>query len=141
MRTVVGRMTYRALGETTDHNPETVRRYIQGQAPSADFLTALVSRFELNADWLLTGRGPMKAADLKAAALAEANPDELLSAMAGRLETVCDRVERLEVFMQTMEVLVRHAEPKSKTEGKEANDGNGPDDRDRPDRVGDAITG
>ena len=34
-----GNHTFRRLGELTQTHPETVRRYMQGQAPSADFLS------------------------------------------------------------------------------------------------------
>ncbi len=42
-------MSYRELGELTGTNAETVRRYMQGQSPSVEFLTALCRRKGINA--------------------------------------------------------------------------------------------
>lgn len=103
----VGGRTYRAIAELTGSNAETVRRYMMGQAPSAEFLAALCQAIGLNAQWLLTGRGPMKASHIKAHALSEASAAELLSAMARTLERLTDRVERLEVFVTTLEAKLR----------------------------------
>lgn len=111
MHAVAGSMSYRALGDYTSQHPETVRRYMQGQAPSVEFLAALCSRFDLNAQWLLTGRGPQKQSDAKAHALREANPSELLSAVAEALERLTERVDRIELFVQTMETRLRGSMP------------------------------
>lgn len=107
MLTVVGRSTFRAVADATGLNSETVRRYMQGQAPSVEFLAALCSVYDVNAQWLLTGRGPIRQSDSRAHALREANPAELLSAIAEALERLTDRVDRIELFVQTMETRVR----------------------------------
>ncbi|RMH29601.1 MAG: hypothetical protein D6693_01745 [Planctomycetota bacterium] len=99
--------TYRALGDLTDFNSETVRRYMQGQAPSVEFVAAFCEGLGLNVDWLLTGRGPMRRDEVRAQALKESNPSELLSAVAGGLEEVSDRLERVERFVQSLEARVR----------------------------------
>ena len=39
----VGDRTYRRVGEITSTHPETVRRYLQGQAPSVEFVMSLCS--------------------------------------------------------------------------------------------------
>lgn len=103
----VGDRTYRSIGQITGHNPETVRRYLQGLAPSVEFLAALSARFDVSAHWLMTGHGAMKYSDAKSHALKEANPAELLSAVAEALERLTDRVQRLEVFVQTLEAKVQ----------------------------------
>lgn len=106
---VVGDRSYRHIGELTAIHPETVRRYMAGQAPSTEFLTALCRALGVNGDWMLTGRGPMHAADVHSHALREAAPPDLLSALASAVEVLIQRVERLEVFVQTMETRLRAA--------------------------------
>lgn len=118
MKTIVGKTTFRALGQATNHNPETVRRYMSGQAPSVDFLSALVGAYAVNADWLLTGRGPMDSAAVRTDALSKADPNELMAAIANRMEDMCDRIDRIEVFVQMMETRLRAATP-AMTEGHE----------------------
>lgn len=82
---------------------------MQGQAPSVEFLTSLCDGLGLNATWLLTGRGPMRATEVKSHVLKEANAAELLSAMANTLSSLIERVDRLEVFVQSMETRLRVA--------------------------------
>jgi len=107
MNAAAGERTFRHLGELTRTNSETVRRYMSGQAPSAEYLASFCEALAVNAGWLLTGRGPMKLADVRTHALRQADPAELLSAMAETLERLIDRVERIEVFVQTLETRVR----------------------------------
>jgi transcriptional regulator with XRE-family HTH domain len=109
LHAAVGSRTYRAIAEMTDSNPETVRRYMQGQAPSAEFLAALCRVLGLNAQWMLSGQGPMKASQIRTHALGQASAAELLHAMAQTLEMLTQRVERLELFVTTMESRVRGA--------------------------------
>lgn len=108
LASAIGKTTYRRLGEMTQTHPETVRRYMQGQAPSAEFLAGVCDSFAINGDWLLTGRGPMRNGDVRAHHLGTARPDELLSAIANTLTEVTDRVERLEMFVQTLDVKLRN---------------------------------
>lgn len=103
----VGDRTYRRVGELTGTHPETVRRYLQGQSPSVDFVMALCGALSISGQWLLTGEGPMRAADAKQHALQNANPGELLSAIAGTLDKLTVRLDRLELFVQGLEVRVR----------------------------------
>ena len=103
----VGDRTYRRIGELTKTHPETVRRYLQGQSPSVDFVMSLCSALSVSGQWLLTGEGPMKAADVRDHALQDANPGELLSAIAGTLDKLGDRLDRLERFVQGLDVRVR----------------------------------
>ena len=103
LRGVAGDLTYRALGEMTETNAETVRRYMQGQAPSVEFLTRLCGAMGLNAHWLLTGAGPARVSEASRRALDDASATDLLAAIARSLEALTDRVDRLEVFVQTME--------------------------------------
>lgn len=102
--------SFRELAELTGSNPETVRRYMAGQSPSVEFLTRLCQRKGINGQWLLNGQGPMKSADIRSATLREAGPGELMSAMAVALETLRDRVDRLERFVHTLETRLRVAQ-------------------------------
>ncbi|VAX41951.1 hypothetical protein MNBD_PLANCTO03-44 [hydrothermal vent metagenome] len=109
LNTAAGNRSYRHLAELTETNPETARRYMQGQPPSVEFLSAFCASLAINGEWLLTGRGPMRTADLRKAALRDAEASELLSAMARTIETLIDRVDRLELLMQMLEVRLRAA--------------------------------
>ena len=102
-----GKRTYRRLGELTKTHPETVRRYMQGQAPSAEFLSGLCHALGLNGSWLLTGHGPMLMKDVRSDALGQADAAELLTAVSNTLTQLIDRVEQLEVFVQTMDTRIR----------------------------------
>ena len=107
IKAVVGQRSFREVAELTETHPETVRRYVQGQSPSVEFLTALCQKMKINSTWLLTGHGPMHEVDVRSFALREANPGELLAAVAHTLEILTDRVIRLEAFVQTLEARVR----------------------------------
>lgn len=111
--------SFRELGELTATHPETVRRYMQGTSPSYEFLSALCMHLGISGQWLLTGNGPMKAAEVRAASLREANPTELLAAMAGTLERLGDRVERLERFVHSLETRLRAGMSQQSTNLKE----------------------
>lgn len=116
----VGERSYRVVSELTGTNHESVRRYLQGQAPSAEFLVAVCRSMGINAHWLLTGQGPMRVEHWKSEALRQADPADLLSAMAAMMEALIDRVERLETFLQTMEARLHaarsHARPRGGSE-------------------------
>ncbi len=107
LREAAGHRSYRHIGELTDTHPETVRRYMQGQAPGIEFITAFVNGLGLSAEWLISGRGPMRAGELKSHHLNHANAPELLNAMANTIEKLITRVERLEVFLNTLEARMR----------------------------------
>ena len=102
-----GERTYKQLAELTGQNQETVRRYMQGNAPSVEFIAAFGNSLGLNGSWLLTGHGPMRLGEVRTEALREADVSELLTAMADTLSQLINRVERLEVFLQTLETRLR----------------------------------
>jgi transcriptional regulator with XRE-family HTH domain len=116
----VGERTYRAVADLTGTHPETVRRYLQGQSPSVEFLEALCSKLALSGEWLLTGRGPMYAGEVRQHALKQAAAPELLTAMASSLEVLLDRVERLERYTQSLEVLTRGTAPETASDSAPA---------------------
>lgn len=109
MSQAAGERSYRELADLTNTHAETVRRYMQGQSPSVEFVAALIRGLGLNAGWLLTGRGPMHAAEMKGEALREADVSELLNAMAETITGLIERVERIELFVQTLETRLRAA--------------------------------
>lgn len=138
-----GDRTYRALAELTRTNAETCRRYMQGQSPSAEFLAAFCAALGINGDWLLTGQGPMRVSDARAHALRQADPGELLAAMANTLDTLSGRLDRLEVFVQTLETRLRVAHTPGDArrgagdpERSSPEEGEPVDDRDGADSVG-----
>jgi transcriptional regulator with XRE-family HTH domain len=107
---IAGSRTYRAVAELTGTNSETVRRYMQGQTPSVEFLAALCNAFKINGEWLLCGRGPMKAEDVKSHALRSATGPELLTALVAAIERLTDRMDRIEVFVQLLDSRLRGRE-------------------------------
>jgi transcriptional regulator with XRE-family HTH domain len=107
LQAAAGDKTYRHLAEVTGINHETVRRYMQGGAPSVEFIASICAQLGINYEWLLTGKGPMKSADVRGHALKTSTPSELLGAMASSVERLAERVDRLEVFVQTMETRLR----------------------------------
>ncbi len=109
LRIVAGQRSYRALGEITAQNTETVRRYMQGAAPSIEFVSAMCEKFAVSAEWMLTGRGPMREKDGRRHALSTSSPSDLLAAVAGALEKLTDRVDRIEAYVQTLETRLRAA--------------------------------
>ena len=111
MAAAVGNRTYRHVAELTGASAESVRRYMDGAPPSAEFLTGLCRALGISGEWLLTGRGPMRAQDVGTHALRQAGAPDLLAALANSVETLIDRVERLEVFVSTMEVRLRGRGP------------------------------
>lgn len=107
LRIAAGSRNYRQIGDLTNTNHETVRRYMLGHSPSAEFLAATCDALDINAQWLLVGSGPMKRGEIRTHALGEAKVSELLNAMSNTLERLMERVERLEAFVQMLEVHYR----------------------------------
>lgn len=107
LSSVVGQRSSRHIGDLTGTNHETVRRYLAGSAPSVEFLQAVCKAFGISGEWLLTGKGPMKAADIRHHALRDADAGELLTALASSVESLITRVDRLEQFVQHMDVRLR----------------------------------
>jgi hypothetical protein len=109
LRAAVGDRTFRRVGELTNTHPETVRRYLSGHAPSVDFVSRLAATLGLNINWILTGRGPMRLAEVKPQVLRDANATDLLTHVALAIERLEARVDRLERYTQVLEVMIRQA--------------------------------
>ncbi len=107
LASAIGKTTYRRLGELTETHPETVRRYMQGQSPSATFLAHVCASFGICGEWLLTGKGPMRIEEVRSHALKQADASELLGAIANTLNDLDERMGRLERYVQGLETRLR----------------------------------
>lgn len=107
LQAAVGDRTFRRIGELTNTHPETVRRYLSGHAPSVDFVSRLAATLGLNINWILTGRGPMRLAEVKTHVLRDANATDLLTHVALAIERLESRVDRLERYTQVLELMIR----------------------------------
>lgn len=107
LRTAIGKQTYKRVGDLTGTHPETVRRYLQGQSPSVEFLTSLCRATGINPTWLLAGQGPMRLSEVRRHALQDADASELLAAMADTIAALTARIERLEIYSQSLETQLR----------------------------------
>lgn len=135
LKEATGRRTLRHISTMTGVPQETVRRYMNGHPPSAEFLVELCRRLGVSGEWLLTGRGPMGAGDLRAHALGQADPSELLQAMAVTIECLLDRVNRLERYVQVLESELRTRK------GGDVEQEGGAVGAGRARRIGDALAG
>ncbi len=91
LASAVGSRTCREIGELTGVHAESVRRYLQGRSPSAEFLVELCRSLKLNGHWLLTGEGPMFAGEITPRALDSAEPPALLQSLATSLSRWMDK--------------------------------------------------
>jgi len=135
LNTAAGDRTVRAIATMTSTPPETVRRYMTGTTPSAEFMSAICHKLRINGDWLLSGRGPMRLDQLRRYSLEQADPTELLTAMAQTIELLSTKVERLERFVQTQEVRLRAKVESEASDGERTGDAG----TQRGRRVADAI--
>ncbi len=89
----------------------------------------------------------MKAADARTHALREAKPAELLGAVAAAVERLTDRVDRLELFVQALDLRLRALQgmidgsvtPPVHTRQPHADGASVADPAQRAERIGDAI--
>lgn len=73
--------SYRKISKKTGYNPETVRRYMQGQSAPADFVAQICVMYDLDANHLLLGESrPAHESALRATPL-----ESLLSEVGRRL--------------------------------------------------------
>lgn len=103
MLIVVGDRTYRLVGELTDTHPETVRRYLQGQSPSVEFITALCGAFGINTEWLLRATGPKRCCDALGESLRVASSSQLLGVIGSTLDALGERIASLEAAMDRLQ--------------------------------------
>lgn len=79
-------LSFRQIAELTEHNQETVRRYMRGQDPSVAFLVAVCERTDVLPEWLLMGRGPQKNVDAITLTLQDIPTETLAAELAERLQ-------------------------------------------------------
>lgn len=60
LRAVAGPITFREVGQRTGTHPENARRYLQGGSVGLKFIKSFCREFNVSADWLLEGIGPME---------------------------------------------------------------------------------
>jgi len=84
------------VADRTGFHVDSVRRYIGGQKPSLEFLTAVCHAYGVSAEWLLEGFGEPHQDEAKVQALREADPADLLVVMAEQMAELRGRVERME---------------------------------------------
>lgn len=101
LNAAIGHLAARHIGDRTGTNPEYVTRYLRGQPPPAEFIGAVCSEFDISGDWLLLGRGPMRASDAKHHALRETGAPDLLSALSVSVQRLLERVDRVERAVET----------------------------------------
>lgn len=101
----------------TSTNHETVRRYLSGHNPSVEFLHALCRGLSLNADWLITGEGPMMASDLPEHAVNAADTPTLLTAVGAVMQKLDDRIDQLEQLTRSLDARLRAREGSQGGEG------------------------
>ncbi len=146
LHTLLGDETYRSIGERTGHHPENVRRYMQGQVPPIQFLAAVCAATGASADWLLSGKGPMRAIPASEQLDASNGPERLLASLARTVESLADRLDRVERYAQTLETRLRaaHSNPEEAPHDPSAQSSSAPDRRQaqdpNPASIADALS-
>ena len=69
MAAAAGWLSYREVADLTGMHPESVRRYLNRDMPSPEFIAAFCAGLEISADWLVHGRPPKRSRDALRAAL------------------------------------------------------------------------
>ncbi len=70
-------------------------------------MSRLAEALGLNLNWILTGRGPRRMAEVKPHALRDANATDLLTHVALAIERLETKVDRLERYTQVLEIMIR----------------------------------
>jgi hypothetical protein len=80
-----GRFSYREIGDMTGIHPETVRRYMNGDPPSAEFLATFCAGMGISVDWMLFGQGSMSSASAIRQSLALVSEGALFAGLAATI--------------------------------------------------------
>lgn len=93
----------RQVADRVGMNPETVRRYLNGISPSAEFLTAICRVYGVLGTWLLCSEGPRTEAE---------RPEHLLGTVSTRelAQQLVERLSRIENRLGTLEQSQRPSE-------------------------------
>lgn len=85
LRQAIGDLQPRQVADITGLNPETIRRVIAGGAPTTEFVQTVCATMDISADWLLLGRGPMLATDVRRETLARIPAEDLVGSLVVHL--------------------------------------------------------
>lgn len=124
---IVGDRNNREIYRLTGVHHETVRRILNGQAPSTEFLRALCRATNVNAHWLLMGTGPMMETDTLADALRQAGPSDLLMALAESVARFGERMRLIESGVHVLEDRSTHGGAENGHSDRPAQNGWGED--------------
>ena len=91
---VRGNRSLRKIAKLTGSSPESTRRYLAGQRPSAEFLMAVCSSMDVSALWLLRGEGPTRQSDVAKYILSTVNEVELCGELGRRIMAVKENAHR-----------------------------------------------
>lgn len=111
IRIATGGRTVREVADAIGMHHETVRRYLQGHTPSADFLARICEVYRVPGTWLLLGKGPCSEVEARRAALATAPQSDLLGSLALRLMAMETRIQQLEALIGNAEAVGVAATP------------------------------
>lgn len=100
LRIITGGQTIREVAEMVGMNHETVRRYLSGHAPSTEFLAQICDHYGVSGNWLLLGKGPPTIKAIQRQALENATEEELMGALATKLQSIELRLDNLELAMK-----------------------------------------
>jgi transcriptional regulator with XRE-family HTH domain len=85
VRALCAGRTPQAIARLSGVSVDSVRRYLRGAGIPPRFLVALSQALEVSLNWLLTGRGPVRRAEVIALALERASTTDLLGELAARI--------------------------------------------------------
>jgi hypothetical protein len=85
VRALCAGKTPQTLSRLTGANADSVRRYLRGAGVPPWFLVRLASAMDVSLNWMLSGRGPIRRAEVVAMALDRASNSDLLSELSRRL--------------------------------------------------------
>jgi hypothetical protein len=82
LRQAAGGRSNRQLADVTGLPIASIRRIVDGGEPTTEIVEALCIRMDLSADWLLLGRGPVHASDVRREALRQVPAADLIGSLA-----------------------------------------------------------
>ena len=82
LRQAVGELSNRQLADLTGLPIASIRRTLDGGEPTTEVVQAFSLRMDLNADWLIFGRGPMHASACRREALQQVPASDLIGSLA-----------------------------------------------------------
>lgn len=87
------------IAEMTSISSESVHRYLNGSAPSIEFITRLAVHTGTSLQWLLLGEGPQYACTLEEWYVARSSTAALTHELERRITALLDKLERIDRFI------------------------------------------